>query len=161
MKNLFFAFSTATLLLTACKEKEQRLSVAEYNEQAITTFNMVSSEMARSREQLYYNLQTPDAHMLMLGDLRTSIDSAIVMTERLKYPEDAAALHEHILALYRYEKDSIVPLYEETLQYPVDGRKWFGVWDIYEIRNRTVSSMLEQMTALQQEMAAKMQEEKK
>lgn len=161
MKNILLAFTTATLLMTACNEQEDTLSISEYNEQAITTFNLISSDIARSREQLYYNLQSHEAHQLMLSELKTSIDSAIVTTEGLKYPEDAAALHQNILALYRYEKDSILPLYEETLQYKVDGHKWYGIWDEVELRNQTVTSMIERMTASQKEMAAKMKEQQK
>ncbi len=155
MKRVFFTLSLIALIFTSCGGGNGTLSLMSYNEKAITIFNAVSEKMATEREVLFEHNLSKEENAKLLEGLNASLDDAIAKTNELKYPEDAKEFHESIMELYKFQKETIMPLLTKTQEFEPESDEWYAVWRQFDAETTKVDGMLQKMGQLQEELAKK------
>ncbi len=157
MKRVFFTLGLIALIFSSCGGGKTggTLSLMDYNEKAITIFNAASEKMATEREIIFEHKQSKEENAKTLTGLNTSLDEAMAKTSELKYPEDAKAFHDSLMGLYKFQKETIMPLLQKTQEFEPESDEWYAVWREFDTQTEKVDVMLDDMGKLQEELATK------
>ncbi len=155
MRKVFFTLGLIALILTSCGGGNGTLSLSSYNEKAISIFNAASEKMHTEREVIFEHKLSKEENAKLLEGMNTSLDEAIAKTNELKYPEDAKTFHESIINLYKFQKETIMPLLTKTQEFEPESEEWYAVWRQFDKETEKVDGMLNDMGKLQEELAKK------
>jgi hypothetical protein len=152
-KNYLLILATAVLVLNSCGG---RMSQTAYNEEIVRMHTQSSDYLNLITEEIFddENMSNEDAK-LRIDSLNRQYDRCIKRLNEMKYPDIAADWHKVTTQLFVYIKDSIIPLYSETLNYEPESKEWYRVWNkIDSLQKGRASDIEDQMIKKQEEFAA-------
>jgi len=152
IRNCILILATVMVVLGGCGGK---MSPRVYNE-AIVQMHTKSWEYLNPRmEQIYdYKNTSNEKAKLIIDSLNIKYDGYIKHLNEMKYPDAAANWHKATTQLFAYVKDSVIPLYSETLNYKPESQDWYKVWNEIDRRLKGRGSDIEDQIIKEQEIFA-------
>lgn len=139
--NYFLILATAIVALGSCSGK---MSSTKYNE-AIVQMHTESWDYLNEKMELIYDYETTPAEdaKALVDSLNAWYDGCLTRLGEMQYPSAAADWHQSTTHLFTYVKDSVLPLFSETLNYEPESEKWYEVWTEIDDRLKVRADELE------------------
>ena len=148
-----FAIALLSFIFVSCGGGESRpMSIRGYHEKVVPVFNAASEKMATEREIIFECKLSKEENLALVEGLQKSVDDAVTMMNGVNYPAEAEAFHHHLLSIYAFETETIIPLLTETINLEPKSKDWYKVWREIDKQNKNVDKMLAELGKLQKEL---------
>ena len=128
------------------------MSIRGYHEKVVPVFNAASEKMATEREIIFESKLSKEENVALVEGLQKSVDDAVKMMNEVNYPTEAEEFHQHLLSIYAFETETIIPLLSKTLTLEPKSKEWYNVWKEIDKQNKNVDKMLVKLGQLQKEL---------
>jgi hypothetical protein len=148
-KSFMLILATAMVMLSSCGGK---MSPYAYNE-AIVGMHSKSWDYLNTRmEQIFDHENTSkEQAQLIIDSLNLKFDGYIKRLSEMNYPDGAEDFHKAATTLFVYVKDSVIPLYGETLNFEAESKDWYKVWNEIDKRLKGRADRLEDVMMREQQ----------
>lgn len=140
MKNVYLLLVIATAVLSGCSGK---MSTFSYNEKIVSMHDKAYNFLNTRMETIYEHKISKDEASKVVDSLKTSFEGYVKEIKSLKIPNAAKNYNAITLQLFEYVKDSVIPLYGETLNFEPESEEWYKVWNTIDSRIKGRASQLE------------------
>ena len=153
MRTTIFAIALFSFIFTSCGDGTTRpMSIRGYHEKVVPVFNAASEKMAKEREIIFEYKLSKEENLKLIEGLQKSVDDAVKMMNEVNYPTEAEAFHQHLLSIYAFETETIIPLLTETVNLEPKSKEWYKVWREIDKQNKNVDQMLTKLGQLQRDL---------
>lgn len=148
-KNLFlFLASAMIIILSSC---DWKMSTYAYNEKIVAMHDKATDFLNSRMETIYDHQISNDEASKIVDSLKTRYDGYVKELTDLKIPDKADDWNNSCIQLYTYVRDSVIPLYGETLNFEPKSDGWYKVWNQIDSRLKGRASNLENKMISEQE----------
>jgi len=155
-KNLFLFFAVAIIIsLSSCGGK---MSTFAYNERIVAMHNTASDFLNSRMEVIYAHEISKEEASKIVDSMKMKYDKYLNELTTMQIPDKAEGLNNSCIQLFTYVRDSVIPLYSETLNFAPESEGWYKVWNEIDKRLNNegcrASQLEDKMIREQEEFAA-------
>ena len=148
-KNLFlFLASAMIIVLSSCSGK---MSTYAYNERIVAMHDKSSDYLNTKMETIYAHQISKEEASKIVDSMKIIFDGYIKELSTMKIPDKAEDLNNSGIQLFTYVRDSVIPLYSETLNLEPESEGWYKVWNQIDDRLKGKANQMEDKMITEQE----------
>jgi hypothetical protein len=125
-------------LMGSCSGK---LSPTAYNQKVVALHDQAAKGFNQDMETLYAHNLSAEESKTLVDSLNLKYDGYIKQLNEINYPDGAENFHAAMLNLITFAKDSVITLFQETLQYKPESEQWYKVWREVDVRLKRSESL--------------------
>jgi len=149
LKNLFlFLASAIIVILSSCGGK---MSSYTYNERIVAMHDKASDYLNTKMETIYEHQISKEEASRIVDTMKMKYDGYIKELTTMKIPDKAEDWNNSCIQLYTYVRDSVIPLYSETLNFEPESKDWYKVWNQIDDRLKGRASQIEDQVIIEQQ----------
>ncbi|GHV55872.1 hypothetical protein FACS1894182_01170 [Bacteroidia bacterium] len=132
------------------------MSPSVYNEAIVKLHDNSFNYLNEKQEQIFdYENTSKEQATQIIDSLGIKFDEYVKYLDKIQYPDKAADWHKSTTQLITYVKDSIIPLYSETLKFEPESKDWYSLWKEVDKRTNGRANQLENQMIKEQEKFAR------
>ena len=145
----------SVVIVTMMNSCSGKLSPTVYNQKVIALHGKACDVFNEKMETLYEHKISAEESKLLVDSLNMKYEGYINQLNEMKYPDGAENFQQAILDLLTFTKDSVITLFQETLQYEPESKQWYKVWREVDVRIKHGEKLEDKIAAEQKAFAAK------